>query len=243
MNTKLAKATEITPWNKYGKSLKEIGDRFIPEKMYATRFNPRWALELIIENIDYIPKFSFVLENEYTCEELCEKYRNAFPFDIFNFDIRGDLPLFYFGSCENPRPTAIGYGRLSLEGIPLNDKYHVNIKLNHRFKALSFPAQILFMIFIVNDFIVTNNRLSLRIFSAFTHPYNPSSKGFRYNITDCVDAIIARKIVYDLYDARRLFYSDLVDNFTELSFKSSVNDPYYRKYIKELERSGKGPLI
>lgn len=227
---------ELKSENRCDKFLKEIGDRFIPEKMYATRFNPRWALELIIGNIDYIPKFSFVLEYE----ELHEKHINAPEFNIF--DGCRDPLLFYLDSFENPKLTAIGYGRLSMEGIPFNDAYHVNIKLNYRFKTLSFPAQILFMIFIVNDFIVTNNRLSLQLFSPFNHTYNPSSKGFRYNLTYCVNAILARKFVYDLYDARRLFYSDLVDNFTELSFKASVNDPYYRKYIKELERTGKGLL-
>lgn len=242
MTNNLTRTSKKVPWNKHGKFLKEIGDRFIPEKMYATRFNPRWALELIIENIDYIPKYSFVLDYEVTYEEMRERYSKLVPLNILSFIIRYDPSLLYLDGYGNQRPTAIGYGRLSTEGIPFNDVYHVNIKLNYRFKTLSFPAQILFMIFIVNDFIVTNNRLSLRSFSSFNHPYNPSSKGFRYSITYYVAAIVRKLLIYDLYDARRLFYSDLVDNFTELSFKASANDPYYRKYIKELERSGKGPL-
>lgn len=253
MNNNLTKASKLTPWNKHDKSLKEIGDRFIPEKMYATRFNPRWALELIIENINYKPKFSFVLvpDYEYTYEELCEKYRNAFPFDIFNFDIRGDLPLFYFDGCENPIPTAIGYGRISTVGLPLsdmlsdvyfNDIHHICIKLNYRFKTLSFPAQILFMIFITNNFISMIERLIVRHFPGLNWAYHPALKGYQY--TQHYPEITLCPIhVYDSFDERRYLYSDLVDNFTELSVKASADDPYYREYIKELERSGKGLLI
>lgn len=221
------------------KLMEEIGNRFIPEKMYSTRFNPRWTTELILNSVGYKAKYTFDLDYVYTTQEYCEKIGMENPF-VFHGNTM--YQLFYIDSIYTPEPEPAGYGCVLDNKVT---KYMgFTLKLNHRFKSLSFPAQILFMSLVTNAMLIRQNFIDKLAFlhCVFTFSY----EGYllnRYRLGDMVFNPIMSPIGISNFNiARKLFYSDLVENFTELAFKASMNDPYYSLYIKELERINKGLL-